>query len=113
MAKREVAVGLLLVQVQAQVQVWLPIEAQVLVEAQVWLPVEAQVLVEARVRLPVELRVQVLVEAQVWLPLELQVAVLRLVQAVETGLNQAWLRCGLRELVFVIVRQTSLPMRRC
>ena len=82
-----------------------------LVEAQVRLPVEAQVLVEAQVWLPVE--AQVLVEAQVWLLLELQVAVLRLVQAVETGLNQAWLRCGLRELVFVIVRQTSLPMRRC
>ena len=89
MAKREVAVGLLLVQVQA----------------------EAQVQVEARVRLQVE--AQVLVEAQVWLLLELQVAVLRLAQAVETGLNRAWLLCGLRELVFVIVRQTSLPMRRC
>jgi len=96
-------VGLLLVQVQ--------VEVQVLVEARVRLPVEVQVQVEARVRLPVE--AQVLVEAQVWLLLELQVAVLRLVQAVETGLNRAWLRCGLRELVFVIVRQTSLPMRRC
>ena len=86
---------MLLVQVQA--------EAQVQVEARVRLQVEVQVQVEA----------QVLVEAQVWLLLELQVAVLRLVQAVETGLNRALLLCGLRELVFVIVRQTSLPMRRC
>ena len=100
-----------LVQVEAQVR--LPVEVQVQVEARVRLPVEAQVLVEAQVWLPLELRAQVLVEAQVWLLLELQVAVLRLVQAVETGLNRAWLRCGLRELVFVIVRQTSLPMRRC